>query len=993
MKKAKLLFAALASFAFAAFATAQNVDVYGVVSDSETGEPIMGAIVQLQGDSQQYSMTDLNGNYSLSAVPSDGVLSVSILGYESMDVRVAGRTRVDIVLEPDVEMLTDAIVLGYGSAKKISSITGSATTVNAKVLQNAPTANVGDALQGQIAGLQVWSNSGEPSETVSMRIRGVNSINAGTEPLYVLDGSPVPATIFNVLSSNDIENITVMKDASATSIYGSRAANGVVFITTKQGYRAEKPTLVVRGQYGVSQTVRHQIPLMTSEQWFDFNTMIDPSFMTAERQAQKDFALKYNINTDWFDYFFQDNAPTWQADIAYSGGTETTDYYVSVGALRQEGNAPNSDMSRVSMLSKLNTQVTDWFKAGFSLNLSYQDVNATGFGTSSERNSVYNPMFMSSQMLPWVLPYEYTENPDGTLTLGEDRTYFDEMNMYNTLYLQELQPRTETYARISGNIYEQLTPVKGLILKAVQALNGYDLRYSAKASPEGPFDGAGIAAEQFGRYYQITLTNTAEYTVDFLENHNLTFLLGQEAIMNRSEGFAVDVEGITDPRLPEISDGTQTNSPSRSQSDETFNSFFARVSYNYKDTYLLDASFRRDGSSLFGRNKRWANFWSIGGRWNLMNEEFLSDVDWINTLSLKASYGTTGNSSIGNYLAFGVVGSYSQPYDGNPAWGLGQSGNDDLTWEVVESLNLGVSARFFGSLGVDVDFYNKVTSDMLMEIPYSLTTGQSGGWGNIASMLNRGVDFELSFDVPMPRDFYLNISANFNYNYNEILSLFDGRDYFEYPGTGLRLEVGKPYGEFYYPLSAGVDPRDGMQMWYDQDGNKTKVFSDDYAQFTGKQQFAPWAGGFNFTFAWKSLSVGAQFSWVADKWTINNDRYFLTNPTFATSSNMAAELLNAWTTPGQITNVPSVESPRHFDDTLLEDSSFMRLKNLQISYTLPNEWMQRTGFLGSVRVFAIGRNLLTFTKYTGFDPEYEGNLQLGRYPNSKQYTFGVEITF
>lgn len=991
MKKAKLLLAALTCFAFAVLATAQNVDVFGVVSDSETGEPIMGAVVKLQGNDRQYSMTDLNGNYALSAVPADGVLEISILGYQQSEVKVNGRTRVDIVLNPDVEMLTDAIVLGYGSAKKISSITGSATTVNSKVLQNAPTASVGDALQGQIAGLQVWSNSGEPSETVSMRIRGVNSINAGTEPLYVLDGSPVPASIFNVLSSNDIENITVMKDASATSIYGSRAANGVVFITTKQGFRNEKPVIVVRGQYGVSQMVRHQIPLMNSEEWFDFNASMDPSFMTPERQAQKDFALKYNINTDWFNYFFKQNAPTWQADLSYSGGTETTDYYVSVSGLSQEGNAPNSDMSRASMLSKLNTQLTDWFKAGFSMNLSYQDVNTTGFANTG--NSIYNPMFMASQMLPWMLPYEYTENGDGTLTYGADRTYFDEMNMYNTSYLQKIQPSVENYTRISGNIYEQITPVKGLILKAVQALNGYDLRYSYKALPEGPFEGAGSAGEQFGRYYQLTMTNTAEYSVDFLENHNIVILLGQESIMNRSDGFSTSVEGITDSRLPEISDGTEAKLPSRSQADEAFNSYFSRLSYNYNDIYLFDASFRRDGSSLFGRNKRWANFWSIGGRWNLMNEAFLSDVDWINTLSLKASYGTTGNSSISNYLAYGVVGSYSQPYNGKPAWGLGQPGNDDLTWEVVESLNLGVSSRFFGRLGVDVDFYNKITKNMLMEIPYSLTTGQSSGWGNIANMLNRGVDFELSFDVPVPRDFYLNFSANFNYNYNEILSLFDGRDYFEYPNTGLRLQVGKPYGEYYYPLSAGVDPRDGMQMWYDKDGNKTKEFSDDYAQFTGKQMFAPWAGGFNFTFAWKGLSLGAQFSWVAGKYTLNNDRYFLTNPTFATTSNLSKELLNAWTEDNRNTNVPSVESARHFDDTLLEDSSFLRMKNLQLSYTLPDEWLDKTGFIQSLRLFAIGRNLLTVTKYTGFDPEYEGNLQLGRYPNSKQYTFGVEITF
>lgn len=992
MKKAKLFLAALMLLASAAFAGAQNLTVSGVVTDAATGEPITGAAVQLQGSATRYSMTDAFGNYTLSSVPANGTLEVNILGYRTAVAQISGRAVINFALEVDSEMLEETVILGYGSAKKISAITGSATSVGAKLLQNAPVASVGDALQGQVAGLQVWSNSGEPSATVSMRIRGVNSISADTEPLFVLDGSPVPASIFNALNANDVENITVMKDASATSIYGSRAANGVVFITTKKGKRGEKPVVQVRGQYGFSNMVNHQIPLMNSEQWFDFNEMLDPTFLDQPgRAAQKDFALDHNINTNWMEFFFPSNAPTWQADASVSGATDKSDYYMSAGALSQEGNAPNSDMSRFTLLTKLNTQITSWLKTGVSLNLTYQDVNTTGF--SGTRNSIYNPMFMASQMLPWMSPYEYTENPDGTLTFGERREYFDEMGMYNTYYLQELQPSTTNYVRISGNIYEQLTPVKGLTLKAVQALNGNDYRNSYKANPVGPFAGAGSASEDFSRYYQFTLTNTAEYTVDFLEDHNVTVLVGQEAILSTSNAFGVDVDGITDGRQEQIDDGTVYNKPSWSKSEEAFNSYFSRLSYNYADKYLVDASFRRDGSSLFGKNRRYANFWSVGARWNLMNESFLKDVDWINTLSLKGSYGTTGNSSIGNYLAYGVVAGYSSPYAGTTAWGLGNPANDDLTWEVVESLNVGVSARFFNMLSVDVDFYNKDTKDMLMEIPYSLTTGHSGGWGNVANMRNRGVDFEFSFDVPMPKDFYLNIAANFNYNRNLITKLFDGRDSFEISNTGMKLQVGKPYGEFYYVRSAGVDPRDGMQMWYDADGNITKNFSDDYAIFTGKQRYAPWAGGFNFTFGWKGLSISSQFSWVGEKWTVNNDRYFLTNPLFAVDGNVSAELLNMWTKPGQITDVPAANSPRQFDDTLLENASFLRLKNLQVSYSLPDSWMRKTGFMQGLRVFAVGRNLLTFTEYTGYDPEADTNLQLGRYPNSKQFTFGVEMTF
>jgi len=483
MKKAKLIFIALLSMV-STLALAQTVNVSGVVSDKDTGEPLVGAAVRLQGSTTKYAMTDELGNYSIASVPSSGVLEVGLLGYKSTTTPVNGRRVIDFALESDTEMLEDAIVLGYGSAKKISAITGSATTVGSKLFQNAPVASVGDALQGQVAGLQVWTSSGEPSATVTMRIRGVNSIEAGTQPLFVLDGSPVPVSIFNSLNANDIENITVMKDASATSIYGSRAANGVVFITTKTGKRGEKPMIVVRGQYGVSSIVNQKAETMNTSQWFDFMEMVNPDFLDgAGWAARKEFALDNNINTNWIDYFFPSNAPTWQADATFSGGTEKVDYYLSAGAYSQEGNAPYSDMQRATMLVKLNAQLTNWLKVGTSLNLTYQDINTTGF--SSSRNSVYNPMFMSYQMYPWMSPYEITENPDGSISYGEEREYFDEMDMYNTYYLQKIQPSTTNYLRLSGNLYEQLTPIKGLTLKAVQALNGYDYRKSAKANPVG----------------------------------------------------------------------------------------------------------------------------------------------------------------------------------------------------------------------------------------------------------------------------------------------------------------------------------------------------------------------------------------------------------------------------------------------------------------------------------------------------------------------------
>ncbi len=993
MNKAKLFLTALVFLAGSLFVNAQNLSVSGIVTEAGTDVPVVGASVVLQSDNSKYSMTDYDGRYAISSVPSNGTLVVTLLGYKDVVVAVNGRSNINIQMEVDSEFLEDAIVMGYGSAKKISAITGSAATVGAKLLKNAPVASLADALQGQVAGLQVWSDSGEPSATVTMRIRGANSINASTEPLYILDGSPVASSIFNALNANDIENVTIMKDASATAIYGSRAANGIVFITTKKGARTDHPVVSVRAQYGVSQMVNRQIELMNTEEWFDFNEMLDPTFLDQPgRAAQKDFALDYGVDTDWINYFFQKYAPTFQADASISGATEKTDYYISLGGLSQEGNAPFSSMSRVTLLNKINTQVKDWLKVGLSMNLTYQDQETTGF--AGTQNSVYNPMYMAQQMLPWISPYEHSFDEDGNIVWGDEKEMFNDQQegMYNTVYLQKIQPGGTNYIRLNGNIYQQITPFKGLTLKAVQAITANDRRSTSKANPVGPFEGAGSASEVFSRYYQFTLSNTAEYIFTLADEHNFELLVGQEVIVNKTNQFGADVEGITDLRQDWLSDGIQYNKPSWSMSDESFNSFFGRVAYNYNDRYMIDASFRRDGSSLFGKNRRYANFYSVGARWNLMNEEILEDVDWLNTLSLKASYGTTGNSGIDNYLSYGVVGAYTTNYNGNISWGLGNPANDDLTWEVVNNFNLGISTRVFNSLSIDVDYYNKLTTDMLMEIPFSHTTGHSGGWGNVSDMLNRGVDVELSWDVPMPRDFYFNIAANLNYNYNEITSLFDGNDELEL-GDIYKLKVGHALQEFYMVRSAGVDPRDGQLMWYDKDGNITKVYSEDNKAFTGLNALAPWAGGFNLNFAYKGLSVGAQFSYVLGKYTVNNDRYFIMNPNFASTSNQAKEMLNMWTTPGQITDVAAADCSRQFDTSYIENASFLRLKNLQVSYSLPQDVVRRSGFLGGVRIFVVGRNLLTLTEYTGYDPEYDGGIQLGRYPNSKQYTCGIELTF
>ena len=977
-------------------AFAQDITVTGAVTDASTGEGIAGATILVQGDATRWVMTDAMGAYTIQA-PADGVLEVRFMGYTTQEIPVNGRSTIDVSMEIEAEMLDDVIVVGYGSARKISSVVGSASTVNKKVIANRPTANAADALQGQVSGLQVFTSSGEPSETATMRLRGVSSINASTTPLFILDGSPVSADVFSSLNSNDIENIVVMKDASSTAIYGSRAANGVIYITTKKGAVGEKPVVSLRAQYGVSQMTNHKMNLMNADQWFEFQNLVNPDFQMTEYQS---ISQELGINTNWVDYYFKEAAPIWSLDASVSGASERTDYYISLGAFDQEGIAFDSNLSRYNIRTNVNTKVSDWLRMGMNVGLSYQEYQTTPY-MSSQQNSYGNIMFASNNLPAWLSPYAVKIDDAGShyVDYSDELKYFDPVQQWNAYYISEIQPIMYTIARLNASTYQQITPIKGLTLRAQQSIEAYDWRASQKALPvaddEWPFTGSEPnASEAFERYYRLTFTNTAEYRFSVAERNNFAVLLGQEAILTDDESFSASSYGQSDLRQPYLPYGTDADMPSWGKSEINYNSYFARVSYDYDSKYFIDASWRLDGSSLFGVNKKYANFYSVGAMWDLKREEWMQGVSWIQDLRLKASYGTTGNSGISNYLSYGTVGAYSSRYDnGGLAWGVGTPPNPDLTWETVETLNIGVTARLWNFMGVSVEFYNKMTRDMLMDIPYSYTTGYASGAGNIADMYNRGVDVDLSFDVIQTRDVYFNIKANFNYNQNRITSLFDGVDYYTIANTGLRMEVGHAWGEYYYVRSAGVDPRDGMQMWYDKNGNKTKVYSEEDQVMTGKQRYAPWAGGIQLNFQYKGLYVGADFTWVAGNWILNNDKWFLTNPVDFPLYNMTTDMLNIWTHPGQETNIPSLESTRQFDDSYLENASFLRLKNLQIGYSFPQHWMDKTGFLAGARIYAIARNLFTITQYSGYDPEVDSNIQMGVYPNTREFSIGVELTF
>lgn len=971
---------------------AQNKQVTGTVISADDGEPVIGASVVVKGTTRG-TVTDEDGKFTLSVPSSVKTLMFSYVGMKTIEMPV--KPVMKVTLESTALALSEVLVSGtYGSAKKLGSIVGSVSAIKAEKIENRPVANFADALQGQVAGLQVFTSTGEPSAGVSMRLRGVGSINSSTEPLFILDGAPISSGAFTALNPSDIESVTVLKDASSTAIYGSRAANGVVVITTKRG-KGAKPTVTIKGQYGISQPAISKLNMMNSEQYFRFREMVTPSLVNDQGfQNEKNYALQNGISTDWVDYFFDNNAPTWQLDASISGVAKNTNYFISAGHYDMAGTAPASGMQRENLRVNLDTKVSNWLKVGVNLGLSYEDYDTNGFMGEGNGNNWYNVATLSKWALPYQSPYEIIENPDGTISYGEDKKIFEKLGLWNPYHLLESQPSDRNKIRLTGNVFEEITPIEGLTLRASQAMDAFDYRNRYKNQPADYNNYSGTASETFQRTAAFTMTNTAEYKWDISSKNHFSVLAGQESIINNGSTFAASVTGITDIRLPLLSAGTKPNNPSATTKEKIYNSYFGHVDYNYDEKYYIDASLRTDGSSLFGKNKRWATFYSVGAMWNMKKEAFLQDVDFLDELKLKVSYGTTGNSSFDGdpyYPALGLVGTLK--YNSQPAMGLSSVGNDDLTWEVIKTTNVALNTRLFNRLEVDLEFYNKVTTDMLMSIPYSYTTGHASGWGNIGSMYNRGIDFSVRADIFNQRDFTWNAYANINYNKNKLTELFGGRDEYIVANTGIKYEVGYPYGEFYYVEWVGVDPADGQQIWIDDKGQQTKDYSDNYAKYLGKQRYAPVAGGFGTTISWKGISLNADFSYVLGKWTINNDRFFVENPTFAAQMNQTTNMLNMWTTPGQVTDIPAPNSSLQFDSHLIENASFLRLKNITIGYSFPERWMRKTGFIKGARIFAVGRNLLTITKYGGPDPEVDSNLQLGNYPNSKQFTFGAELTF
>lgn len=958
---------------------AQSFTVRGNVVSGEDNEPLLGLGV-LQEGTLNGTSTDFDGNYLIEIKNADeATLVFSYMGYMTQRIKVNANTKkLDIVMQPEALQVDEVVVVAYGVRKK-GTIAGSVSTVKAEKIESVPAVGFDQALQGLTSGMTVISNSGEPSKPAVFQIRGMNSINSGTTPLFILDGVPITSSDFNAINPSDIESINVLKDASSTSIYGARAANGVVVITTKRGTVTDKVDVTFRTQHGFSELAHGTWNLMNTEERIQFEQELG-------LDAGQDYDLLRQTDVNWLDVVFNDKARLQSYDLSVNYASDKINYYVSGGYFDQEGIAQGSTFERYNMRANVDVKAADWLKVGTNSMITYEEVQQADEG----EYSLNTPISACRFMLPYWNPYR----EDGSVASSSDGSW--KGTTHNPIEWMNNNPVVNKKYKALTVLYAEVTPIKNLTLTSRLGVDYTHSTADMKSYPSFVGNGGvGVAGRSSYDAVNITISNTASYMLKIDNVHSLNIMLGHEGVDYRSEGFQVITRGQNNDAFTSISSGTRAASWANSSSSHGFLSFFGRGEYNYKDLYYADFSLRTDASSRFGKEGRWATFWSLGFMYNLRKASFMRKTNkWLTNAQVAVSLGTSGNSSIPDYDHLALVGSGAN-YMGSAGIIPISEGNEKLGWEELLSGNMAIHLGFFNRINFDVEFYKKITTNMLMLVPQSyVNNGFGTRWDNVGEMENSGVEFSLSADVIRTKDFVWSINANASYNKNEITELYNGLDEYEISNTSTKLVVGHSVGEFFINRYAGVNPANGDALWYTKDGDITNVYSEADKVMIGKDHIAPWQGGFGTSLTWKGLTLSTHFSWVADRWMFNNDRFFEESNGLYTAYNQSKRLLyDRWKQPGDVTDIPRYGVTPQMDSRFLEDASFLRLKNIMLSYSIPESILKKTKAVSRAKIYVQAQNLYTWTKFSGIDPESSSNVYKAQYPMSRQFTCGLEVTF
>ena len=982
LKKFKPIVITLVMHCFiAAFSQAQTVT--GKIT-SQSGEAQSFATVQVKGTNITVS-ADVQGVYSIKAKNGD-VLIISGANFQKTEVTV-DKPIMDVLVTTQVNSLNEIVVTGYGTKSKRSS-TGASNTIAVSDVKVQPMASFDQLLQGQAPGLLSLSNSGQPGAAASVVIRGRGNLTNNSNPLYILDGIEITAADFATLNQNDFESITILKDATEAAIYGSRGANGVIVVTTKKG-RAGKLRLGYDVQYGWGKFPKSKLVLMNSNEKLDYEIANgNPNNWSS---AEIDSLRKIDVN--WADIFFRTGL-TKNHQLSASGGTDKTRFYASLGFFDQTGIVVNTGIKKYNGRINLETG-TNNFKLGFNLGIGFSEFSNTTEGNQS----IASPL----NAIQWTLPYFTAYDKDGSYL--QDPTPTGQPNA-----LQELLEIQRSFPQWKGlssvNLEYKIPFVKGLSIRTNWG-GDYTQNEWSIYTPRNTYAGSlaqggqGSLQRRFDRNFRYTGTNTISYKTSFGDDHDLAVSINHEIVKNTFRRFNFTGFGLTLPFRNEgaITAGTGTNgfipTVAGAGTANALLSYFATANYGYRSKYFLNAALRRDASSRFGANNRWATFYQVGAGWIVSDENFMKDLKFLSQLKLRASIGTVGNQVTNtDFDSRALLGRSS--YAGVTGLSLIQPGNPELKWETRQSFNAGLEFGLLQNrISGSIDYYNSLTKNLFLNRNISSTSGFTSQLYNSpdGKLRNTGFEFVLRGYPVRSKNFSWLVEGNFTYNKNRVVSLPAGQDS-TVAVDGTITAVGFPANSNYLVRYAGVDPANGDPLYYTKDGKVTNVYDTDDQVILGTAD-APYFGGINNTFTYKGLELNIFWVFVYGKELYNNDRLNVENP-FYIASSLNRDLLREWRNPGDQTNIPRADGAVYFlggTTHFLENASFWRLRNVMLSYSLPESILKKTKITGC-RLFVQGQNFYTVTKWKSYDPEINANFLAGaQYPAPKTVTVGLSLAF
>lgn len=1009
---------------------AQISQVTGNVTSDEDGLPVVGASVLVKGTTVG-TVTDIDGNFTITGVPASAkVLVVSFIGLQSQEVPV--KSVVNVVLKSDARQLDEVMVVAYGTAKK-ESFTGSAEVIKAEKISARPVANVTKALDGLVAGVQTTSGSGQPGSGVSVVVRGYGSINSSQNPLYVVDGIPYDGDIVSI-NPNDIESMTVLKDASAGALYGSRGANGVVMITTKKG-KSGKVNVNLKVNWGVAsrsipryETMDEAGYLETvfqayknnqiynnglsldragivaleamksgstaifgqNEQYNPFNYSITELIDPATGKVRSDAVLKYS--EDWMDEAMVDNPLRQEYNASISGGTEKAKYMFSLGYLNEKGLLKTTHFTRYNGRMNIDADVTEWLKAGMNASYSRNENN-----TAVENSSGSSNVWYTAQLMAPIYPV-YEKDAEGrTILDGKGNPVFDygtnrpagansDWNTIATLYDDKYSTTSDN---LSGRVYLEVGNLKKGPLQGLKfSLNyGFDLIDKAGMTYYNPYNGNAVSVK--GRLTKST-SRSFSYTANQLLNYDRTFgshhvsaLVGHEFYKYTYSYLTAQKTSFPFGGLYELAAATTLVDANSYEHNYSVESVLSRLAYDYADKYYISASFRTDGSSRFYKDSRWGNFWSVGVNWRISQENFMKDLTWINNLSVKASYGVQGNDRLLNssgydiYYAWQSFYSLRNPNNTMSGVTLSSLENKGLKWEKNGNLNVGMEARLFDRVSIGVEWYQRKTSDMLMSFPMATSLGFDGYNKNIGSMRNRGLDVSIATDIFQRPDFGWRLTLMGSVVKNKVLQLADKPEIIN--GSYI-IREGETINSFYVATAAGVDPATGEQLYWAWDTDKNGVRGEKYVTSDASKAMAckeikgsripDLYGSFNNEFRYKNFDLSVLCTYSIGGKVLDGVYRTLLYGNYVGSAR-SKHLERAWKQPGDITDIPRIEIGKSYITT---DNDLINASYLAIKNVSLGYTFPGTQLrkwgMSALRLSATADNVILFNCLKGMNPQY-----------------------